>query len=984
MDCAAAVFGSIFQCWDCTTKYRTYIQNLGDNLNSLENKMNELSHVKVDVTRRVETAEGKGWVLTSDVDGWLERVDALKVEVSGILAKGKQLMEKSCLCSLYPKNCRARYRQSKAAERKESTVETEIGRGRSFEVVAYEPGDLVLKRSLEALWDKMAELGHVFEDVRERVKMEEDRHLKRTSEVGGWLERVELLKEEVGKILEKGKQQMEKSNQGVGGDLQSHRNCPSYHQLSKHAEEKRATLEEELGKARGFTVYTYKPDDPLMVEIPLESPVGLDSTFEEVWNWVQDERVRQIGLYGMGGVGKTTLLRKIHNEFLKIEHDYNVVAWIVVSRSTNLEKIQDAIWKKLKLSEAEWHHLSEQDRAGKILSIMKKKSFMLFLDDIWEEIDLLNIGIPSRGHQHRSKIIFTTRSEEVCGLMQADRTKKVGCLSPHKALELFREKVGEETWSAHVEIPKLAEALVEECEYLPLALITVGSSMASRKHLEDWRRTIKVLKNRPSNFAGMEKGVLSVLEFSYEALPNETQKKCFLYCSIFPEDHEYDMEQLINLWIGEGFLDECDGIHEASDCGIDIINNLTRVCLLEDHCRRKFRMHDVVRDMALWVSSEHGQKKNKIIVQEKQKSFLPKEVKKWNDAEKISLWRVDQNTENIDAALTTCSSLSTLILRHTEVETFPHGFFSSMPALRVLDLSGNGCLIELTEDIGVLGNLRYLNLEGTKIMKLPMEVKRLTKLVVLLVDRACIPEGLIPSLSSLRLFHWGSNHSNSRRIVEGDELNLIEELNGMNEIDEIYLTLTFDSTVKKLFMSCPVLQSCLSVLRLTELGSLTIPKSSPRRMEHLTYISFYHCRFAEITMEDVEYGDRSSLPYGSTIPKPPLRLESQDWFRSLERISISHCQQLQDVTVLIYNAPYLKYLKIESCYSMRELIGSNVAASHVYRIFLCLINLCLINLPKLERICSRLLAFPLLERVEVNGCPKLKKLPLVRSKEKVQ
>ncbi|OWM82903.1 probable disease resistance protein At1g15890 isoform X1 [Punica granatum] len=932
-----AVFSSVCQCWDCMSRKRMYIQNLRDNLTSLENKMNELNHVKGDVTRRVDMAEGEGWIRTSDIGGWLGRVEALNDEVSRILADGKQLMEKNCLCSCFPKNCRARYRQSEAAERKQNNVEAELGRGRNFEVVAYEPGDLILKRSLEAVRGKMEELGHVFEDVRERVRREEERHLIRTSEVGGWLERVELLKEEVGQILEKGRHEMEKNSVsvGVGGDPQSHsRNCPSYNQLSKHAEKKRTTLEEELGKARGFTILAYEPNDPLMVEIPLEPPVGLDSTFKEVWHWVSDERLRRIGLYGMGGVGKTTLLKKIHNEFLGIEHDYNVVAWIVVSRPTNPKKIQEAICEKLHLPKSEWDQTSELDRARKILIIMKRKSFLLFLDDLWEDIDLLNLGIPSHNHQHKSKIIFTTRSEEVCGLMQADRTKKVECLPQHKALELFREKVGEETWAAHVEIPKLAVSLVEECEYLPLALITVGAAMASRKHPDDWRRAINYLKNSPSDFAAMGERVLSVLEFSYEALPNETQKQCFLYCSIFPEDYKFEVDELTNLWMGQGFLSECHGFHEARDHGIDIIRYLIRVCLLEEvdmPIDKSFKMHDVVRDMALWVASEHGQKKNKILCQEKERSFEPKELLKWTDAEWISLWAVDQEMENFPITFTAFSRLSTLKLWRTQVETFPKGFFSSMPSLRVLDLSVNLRLAELPEDIGVLVNLRYLNLRLTEISKLPLELKNLIKLVFLILDRKCrVSKGLIPSPPSLRVFSWCWGLplfvTSTEEIDEGEELNVIEELNDMNQIDDVCLQLIIAVAVQKLLAYCPHLQRCLRELGLrwcNGLRSLIIPKPSLRRMEHLEFLHLEDCEFAEISMVEGEYGCGGEIGRSDGSGSPLLSypeiscLESKDCFGRLNTIQIWECNRLREVTVLIYHAPRLNHLEIWGCDSLR-------------------------------------------------------------------
>ncbi|XP_031375326.1 LOW QUALITY PROTEIN: disease resistance protein SUMM2-like [Punica granatum] len=364
---------------------------------------------------------------------------------------------------------------------------------------------------------------------------------------------------------------------------------------------------------------------------------------------------------------------------------------------------------------------------------MKRKSFLLFLDDVWDEINLLNIGIPYRGHQRQSKIIFTTRSGEVCGLMQAERTKKIGCLPRDKALELFREKVGEETWTAHVEIPRLAESLVKECSYLPLALITVGAAMAGKKHPDEWGRAIKYLENRPSDFTRMTERVLSVLEFSYDALPNETQKKCFLYCSIFPEDYVFDVDELIDLWMGEGFLSECECSHEARDWGIDIIRYLIRVCLLEvvdEGIGEDFKMHDVVRDMALWLVSEHGQKKNKIVCLEKQRSFEPKEFMKWTNAETIYLQLGYQKMENF--AVNTPGFFQSIYSDNTrnQHEYISKDFFSSMPLLRVLDLSSNSDLEDLPNDIGALVNLTYLDLRWTSIIKLPVELKTLTKLGV--------------------------------------------------------------------------------------------------------------------------------------------------------------------------------------------------------------------------------------------------------------
>ncbi|PKI67359.1 hypothetical protein CRG98_012229 [Punica granatum] len=439
--------------------------------------MDELGHIYEDVDRLVGRAEGEGWIRTGHAAGWLERVEALQKEAKKTVAEGKQMIGRSSLCGLGFSNCSARYEQSKLAEEKKADIETVLAQGCNFhdkDKVAYEPVDLILTRSLGALSRKKDELQDVFETVKERVEREENRNSVRTPEVRGW-------------------------------------NCTS---ISRSAEEKRAILGGLLGERRGFTELTCKPDDPLMVEITLEPPVGMNSMFEEVWNWVEDESVRCIGIFGMGGVGKTTLLNK---------------------------------------------------------------------------------------------------------------------------------KLGEKTWIAHPGIPEITDTLVHECKYLPLALVTVARAMAGTTDLEDWMNAEKYLKRQVSKFTDMEEEVLKKLEFSYNCLPNEIHKRCFLYLSIFPEDHEIYEDDAIVLWIGEGFLDECDDVHEARTYGSEVFRKLRHACLVEFVRQSALhgetvKMHDLVREMCLWVYLEHGSKKKKVLVQEEVESFRMEGLKKWKDAERISLW----------------------------------------------------------------------------------------------------------------------------------------------------------------------------------------------------------------------------------------------------------------------------------------------------------------------------------------------------------
>ena len=90
-------------------------------------------------------------------------------------------------------------------------------------------------------------------------------------------------------------------------------------------------------------------------------------------------------------------------------HKFDVVIWVVASKEVNVERIQEVIRKKLEISDRIWVGISEEERPREILRVLRTRRFMLMIDDIWERIDLANLGIPL---QRPSKVVFTTRSKD--------------------------------------------------------------------------------------------------------------------------------------------------------------------------------------------------------------------------------------------------------------------------------------------------------------------------------------------------------------------------------------------------------------------------------------------------------------------------------------------------------------------------------------------------------------------------------------------
>ena len=82
MDCVTPVMDVAIRLWSCTSKHSSYIIDLEENLRSLRKEMEELKNVGEDVMRRVEDAKKCQMRLRSEVNGWLNSLEALEGEVN--------------------------------------------------------------------------------------------------------------------------------------------------------------------------------------------------------------------------------------------------------------------------------------------------------------------------------------------------------------------------------------------------------------------------------------------------------------------------------------------------------------------------------------------------------------------------------------------------------------------------------------------------------------------------------------------------------------------------------------------------------------------------------------------------------------------------------------------------------------------------------------------------------------------------------------
>ncbi|CAH8388864.1 unnamed protein product [Eruca vesicaria subsp. sativa] len=209
---------------------------------------------------------------------------------------------------------------------------------------------------------------------------------------------------------------------------------------------------------------------------------------------------------------------------------------------------------------------------------------------------------------------------------------------------------------------------------------------------------------------------------------------CFLYCSLFPEDYRREKERLIDYWMCEGFLDENQTRERVLSQGYEIISILVRACLLLEEAvnKEQVKMHDVVREMALWIASDLGKDKEQCIVQARSGLCEIPRIKNWSGVTRMSLM---ENEIEIVSGSTECSKLTTLFLqKNASLIHISSDFFQCIPMLVVLDLSGNSSLRKLPEQISELVSLRYLDmskmsLDMSLMEELPQQYKGLAVVV---------------------------------------------------------------------------------------------------------------------------------------------------------------------------------------------------------------------------------------------------------------
>ncbi|XP_058106914.1 uncharacterized protein LOC131250647 [Magnolia sinica] len=578
-----------------------------------------------------------------------------------------------------------------------------------------------LESNFEKLNDEARDLYNRRDDVKLEIRRSKTEKIP-TNECKGWLEKVEKIENKLKEIAEEYKED-KKCLIGC---------CPDVFSSMKLGARVQNMISDVIDLKKkskfegGIVVNAPLVKAGMMLAPTIEIETSSDRTLKNIVRCIEDVGIKKIGIWGMGGVGKTTVMQNLRCH-PKVTRMFEIVIWVAVSKDWSTRKVQNQIMRRLREKVIDYD--PDHFVAQKLSQSLETKKFLLLLDDVWDPVDLDSLGIPSPSIlDNDCKIVLTTRYPNVCHKMRTDEEVKVEVLSKEESWQLFRKEVGKVV--EHPSIVPLAKGIVQECGGLPLVITTVGGALRKEDNVHVWSNTLTELRSPATSWIEeMDEEVFKRLKFSYDRLKDGNMKKCFLYIALYPEDHMINAKELIEYWRAEGFLDGARNLAQARDKGHSVLKKLTDSSLLREYPNAEFiRVHDVLRDMALRLTSTKG-KECRFLARAGVGMEEPPIEDEWKEAKRISLMnnRLLGLLEKPE-----CSMLSALLLQGNESLTaIPESFFKHMYALRVLDLSGT-CIMTLPPSLGNLVNLNGLHLNNCRNLSgLPSQVGALKRLEAL-------------------------------------------------------------------------------------------------------------------------------------------------------------------------------------------------------------------------------------------------------------
>ncbi|KAL5563608.1 hypothetical protein UlMin_033355 [Ulmus minor] len=696
---------------------------------------------------------------------------------------------------------------------------------------------------------------------------------------------------------------------------------------------------------------------------------GREEDKERIVNFLVND-AKDISIYpiiGLGGMGKTTLAQLVFNDH-KICGEFELKMWVCVSEDFDVKRLVQAIIESATGRACD--ALDMDPLQKRLQDLLKGKKFLLVLDDVWnedqEQWDMLKsvLACGSSG----SSVLVTTRVRKVASIMGTIPAHHLSGLSEDDCWLLFKQRAFDNESEERPNLVKIGKEIVKKCGGVPLAAKALGGLLRFKFEENEW---LSFMRSELWNLTQDGSSILPALRLSYLHLPIE-QRRCFAYCAIFPKDHLIKREQIIHLWMANGFLSS-RGELEDEEIGNEIFNELYWRSFFQDIKDDGygniwgFKIHDLMHDLAQSVMADecrivevHDDHKNNIILSTRVRHLTCTTRSDWG--------------QGIDLDITSAQSLRTFRLLDSN-SSCNFSYHLNFPSLRAFHAKLFWQSNNTLHSISKLKHLRYLCLSGSAIRSLPESIvfqqhlqtldlsncwnlqklsKHLSRLKSLrhLDIRGCDRCGMPPNISRLTSLRTLSNFIVGRR--RGCHL---EELRHLN------------------------LGGHLQISSLENVGSPTDAKNAKylmgkRNLKRL-YLSWGG--------HENETGENAEQVIEALEPSPNLevlhvhnykgiscpRWWSYEVLKNVVRVTLSDCENCSELPPL-GKLRSLRYLSISGMKSVRYLDNEPYDGDATGR-FMGLEELSITNLPNLERLSREEGGemFLSMSYFEIDNCPKL-------------